>query len=239
MAKGRIFSLADMSNPMGANGEGDGGMAQERTERSLVPTRRDTCRLFLSGVLGNEPKETYLAVGNNYVLNFPLAVTGHFNAIHDWEKYKPAETMWMSCEVWNDEARAHQSNLYKGASISGVATLIFNKWTDKTTGEERKMTKVRFTNIMSAEEMAEMLGSSGIEDLSPSYGDDPSGSSFASEAPDSFDQTPPPSTPMRRPAEATNPAPVPRRPGTQTPRGELDWNDRPASNSRKGPTIPF
>jgi len=220
-------------------------------ERTTVPTRRDTCRLLVSGVVGSPPKETYLAVGNNFVLNFPLAVTGHFSAIHDWERYKPTETMWLSCEVWNDMARAHQENLYKGASVSGVATMIFNKWIDKTTGEERKMTKVRFTHLMSSEELADMVGSSGIEDMiGPAYEDDPSGSGFASESPAMSDQAMPPAPrvqPMKRPAMA---APQPQRTAPAPPpafRGELDVSNSnsnrpaPASRSRGGgdPTIPF
>ena len=185
---------------MGMDGS-DGGMGEggPAAERSTIPMRRDTCRLLVSGVVGGDPKETFLAIDNNYVLNFPLAVVGHFNAVHDWEKFKPTETMWLSCELWNDEARRHAANIYKGAPLSGIATLIFNKWTDKTTGEERKMFKARLTNVLTAEELAEMLGSSGIEDLvndsdsGAAYGEDPGGGSgFANDSPDMYDQAPPP-----------------------------------------------
>jgi len=107
--------------------------------------------------------------------------------------------------LWNDEARRHGANIYKGAPLSGIATLIFNKWTDKTTGEERKMFKARLTNVLTAEELAEMLGSSGIEDLvndsdsGAAYGEDPGGGSgFANDSPDMYDQAPPPPPPPRQ-----------------------------------------
>jgi len=221
--------------------------------------RRDTCRLLVSGVIGADPKETFLAIDNNFVLNFPLAVVGHFSAIHDWERYKPTETMWLSCEVWNDEARAHQSNMRKGAPLSGLATLIFNRWTDKVTNEERKMIKARFTNILSKEDLADMLGSSGIEDMSPSgnsgFADElPGGSGFANESPRDYDQSPPPAAlgppatkrvmrgPASRPAAAPAPAPY----ASSAAAAPVAPRPAPRRNSReldedlgRGPTIPF
>jgi hypothetical protein len=38
--------------------------------------------------------------------------------------------------------------------LNGLGTLIFNKWTDKATGEEKKQFKVRLLKVMSAEDMA-------------------------------------------------------------------------------------
>ena len=55
--------------------------------RNSVPVRRDVCQLLLSGVIGNDPKEAYLSNGH-YVVNFALTVIGHFEHIHEWEKYK-------------------------------------------------------------------------------------------------------------------------------------------------------
>jgi hypothetical protein len=36
---------------------------------------------------GTEPKEAYLS-NDHYVVNFALAVIGHFDFVHDWEKMK-------------------------------------------------------------------------------------------------------------------------------------------------------
>jgi len=156
--------------------------------------------------MGADPKEQYLSNGN-YVLNFPLAVVGHFDPVHSWEKFKHTETMWLSCEVWDNEAREHMEGMKKGAPLAGLAYLIYNKWTDKATGEERKQFKVRFSNILSKEELADMLGSSGVEDLAPlSSGDDgfASDSGFSNDFPAAGDQTaymePPPTQRMSRSA---------------------------------------
>jgi single-stranded DNA-binding protein len=114
--------------------------------------------MFVTGVVGTEPKETFLSNGH-YVLNFAVATVGHYFPVHEWEKFKPTETMWLSTEIWDDEAKAavEDGSLRKGAKIAGSGTLIFNKWTDKATGEERKMFKFRMLKLMEREEL-EQLG---------------------------------------------------------------------------------
>jgi hypothetical protein len=42
--------------------------------RSEVPSRFDYCKLFLSGVIGSDPKEIYLANGH-YALNFGVSLS--------------------------------------------------------------------------------------------------------------------------------------------------------------------
>ena len=204
LLSGRTTSLRRWMQQNGGDGGGEG---QPMVERSTTPARRDTCRLFLSGVIGTDPREQYLSNGN-YVLNFQLAVVGHFDPVHSWEKFKHTETMWLSCEVWDNEAREHMEDVKKGAPLAGLAYLIHNKWTDKATGEERKQIKVRFSNILSKEELADMLGSSGVEDIAPlsSGGDDgfASDSGFSNDFPAAGDQTafmePPPTQRMSRSA---------------------------------------
>ena len=61
--------------------------AENEMMKKIIPQRRDTCKLLISGVIGTEPKEAYLS-NNHYVINFALAVVGHFEPIHDWEKNK-------------------------------------------------------------------------------------------------------------------------------------------------------
>lgn len=56
-------------------------------QSNLSPKRKDTCKLLLSGIIGTEPKEAYLS-NNHYVINFALAVVGHYEHIHEWEKSK-------------------------------------------------------------------------------------------------------------------------------------------------------
>ena len=62
-------------------------ISDDQVSRSLIPKRKDTCKMFISGIIGTEPKEAYLN-NNHYVINFALAVTGHYDSLHDWEKAK-------------------------------------------------------------------------------------------------------------------------------------------------------
>ena len=166
LMKVNIERLSLRSSVAGNMAEGDGQVqyGNSHSERSKVPARRDTCKVFISGVIGTDPREAFLSNGH-YVMNFGLAVVGHFQPLHSWEEYKPTETMWTNIEVWDDVARAHQTKLTKGSPLSGLGTLILNKWTDKNTGEERKQLKVRLTNVLGNEEMQEMLGASGALDI--------------------------------------------------------------------------
>lgn len=62
--------------------------------------------------------------------------------------------MWINVEVWDRAAKESIQHFRKGASFNGLGTLIFNKWTDKGTGEERKQFKYRMQKLMTADEMA-------------------------------------------------------------------------------------
>lgn len=46
-----------------------------------------------------------------------------------------------------------------GAQLNGIGTMIFNKWVDKASGEERKQFKCRLLKIISAENMESLLDS--------------------------------------------------------------------------------
>ena len=128
----------------------------QQPPRSEIPSRYDHCSLILSGICGTEPKESFLSNGN-YVVNFALCVTGHFAPIHDWEKFKPTEAMWVSCEVWNNEAKEKLPMIRKGQPLGGLGTLIFNKWIDKGTGDEVKQFKARLYKVLSKEELQPFL----------------------------------------------------------------------------------
>jgi single-stranded DNA-binding protein len=75
------------------------------------------------------------------------------------------ETMWINVEVWDEVAKSNSQKFRKGAALHGLGTLIFSKWIDKTSGEERKQFKHRLLKILSAEEMTifDDLGSSDSE----------------------------------------------------------------------------
>ena len=120
-----------------------------QTERTTVPSRNDICRVFITGVIGTEPKEAYLANGH-YVINFAVAIVGHYDAFHEWEKYKPTETMWFSCEAWDNDAKLGLNDgiIRKGGKLAALGTLIQNKWVDKTTGDDRKNFKFRILKFL-------------------------------------------------------------------------------------------
>ena len=128
----------------------------QQPPRNEMPSRYDHCSLILSGICGTEPKESFLSNGN-YVVNFALCITGHFAPIHDWEKFKPTEAMWVSCEVWNNEAKEKLPMIRKGQPLGGLGTLIFNKWIDKSTGDEVKQFKARLYKVLSKEELQPFL----------------------------------------------------------------------------------
>lgn len=61
--------------------------------------------------------------------------------------------MWINVEVWDATAKDNLKLFRKGSALNGLGTLIFNKWIDKESGEERKMFKYRLLKLMSPEEM--------------------------------------------------------------------------------------
>lgn len=149
---------------MQMEGDSQGEDGIPRPERSLVPQRNDICRIYFSGIVGVEPKETYLKHGH-YVVNFAIATVGHFTAQHDWEKYKPTETTWLSCEIWDSVAKSAMADtVFKGAKVSGMGTLILNKWVDKQTGEDRRALKVRVLKFLSHDELEDIEIANGLPD---------------------------------------------------------------------------
>ena len=161
-----------------------------QTPRSAVPTRRDVCRLLLSGDIATDPRESYLSNGH-YVINFQLAVVGHYLPVHDWEKFKPTETMWISCEVWDEEAKQNHPILQKGSQIGGMGALILNKWVDKQSGEDRKMLKFRILQLMPVDDLKLISNSLGLEDEISMSAQDPfeDNSNFSRNFPPEVDQT--------------------------------------------------
>jgi single-stranded DNA-binding protein len=81
-----------------------------------------------------------------------IALVGHFKAAHPAEKFKPTETMWLSCEMWDDIARTNNQVTRRGARINAVGTLISSKWVDKNSGEERKQFRFRISKLVKDEE---------------------------------------------------------------------------------------
>ncbi len=98
----------------------------------------------------------------------------------------------MSMEMWDDLAKKNYANIKKGRPVRGLGYVIQNKWTDKDTGEERKMYKVRITKMMAAEDFDKV--SELFEDIDDSRNhmgpvSDFSDTGFSSTFPTNDDQT--------------------------------------------------
>lgn len=112
--------------------------------------------------------------------------------------------MWVSCEIWDDMASKYKASIYKGSQIKCVGYLISNKWTDKSTGEEKKQFRYRVTKLLSEKDFYDVANilevderSTGIvedsiafDDISRSRGD----SNFSSEFPNDSSQLQNPDT---------------------------------------------
>lgn len=158
----KTFLSSTFSGNYPQQGMQEDGMPSQ-IPRSSEPARRDVCQLLITGVVGTDPRENYLKNGH-YVLSFSVGVVGHFLPVHDWEKYKPTETMWVQVEVWDDEAQSAKLTISKGATIAGLGCLIHNKWVDKQTGEERKQFKLRLFKFMDPELIREISSSLVTDD---------------------------------------------------------------------------
>jgi single-stranded DNA-binding protein len=99
--------------------------------------------------------------------------------------------MWLPCEVFNDLARDNIELLKKGLRIHVMGTLLFNKWIDKSTGEDRKQFRFRiqrfipesqFLQISQILNTGERVTNSPPSSKFSSIGKQPSSKSFPSAA---------------------------------------------------------
>ena len=81
--RSNIFAFDELRSPDSQEAE----TFDNQPPKNVAPKRKDTCKMFISGIIGTEPKEAYLS-NNHYVINFALSVSGHYDYIHDWEKAK-------------------------------------------------------------------------------------------------------------------------------------------------------
>jgi single-stranded DNA-binding protein len=92
-----------------------------------------------------------------------LAIQGHIIPRHEEDIKRNSEPMWIRCEVWDEEARAHQRELKRGRPVNALGTLISNKWVDES-GEEKKQFAVRILKIFPLEQFKSLVGPlSGLE----------------------------------------------------------------------------
>jgi single-strand DNA-binding protein len=98
--------------------------------------------IFLVGRAGRDPEVRYFESGS-MVANLSLAVNG---------ETRDAETEWFNLEIWGKQAQVAADYVRKGKQLAIVGSTKTEKWTDRTTGEERKKQVVKVIRL-------ELLGS--------------------------------------------------------------------------------
>eukprot|EP00981_Chlorochromonas_danica_P006227 scaffold1310_cov219-Ochromonas_danica.AAC.2 len=163
-----------------------GRQSPSESAAAAVPPRHDHCKIFASGMVGVEPKETFLSNGH-YVLEFPDII--HHNMIgRDFDHVRPCgSTLNCGITLLNDMVKIsylflllllfyHRVNhcsdmsslaksIVKGQMIYGAGHLVQSKWTDKQTGEEKKKFRMRVTSILTKEDMEKLMELFDSEDL--------------------------------------------------------------------------
>lgn len=83
--------------------------------------------ITLVGRAGRDPEARYFESGT-MVANVSLAVNG---------RGRDAETVWFPLEIWGKTAQVAVDYVRKGSLIGVTGSVKMQKWTDRTTGEER------------------------------------------------------------------------------------------------------
>lgn len=78
----------------------------------------------------------------------------------------------MKTEIWDDLAKSSQGEIRKGATISGMGSLILNKWIDKTSGEEKKNYVLRVLKLIPSNQIKHLLESIDTSAVSDSSFED-------------------------------------------------------------------
>lgn len=83
-----------------------------------------------------------------------IAIQGHYKPLFESEKEKVKETVWLTCEIWDEKARESflSGYLQKGKYVRGVGNLIVSKWIDKNDGEEKSKNILRINKILLSDE---------------------------------------------------------------------------------------
>jgi len=98
--------------------------------------------ITLVGRAGRDPEVKYLESGN-VVANLTLAVN---------RRSRDDEPDWFNLEIWGKTAQVAADYVRKGSLIGIIGSLRIEKWTDRTTGEQRSKPVIRVDRL-------ELLGS--------------------------------------------------------------------------------
>jgi len=96
----------------------------------------------LVGRAGRDPEVRYFESGS-VVANLTLAVN---------RRSRDDEPDWFNLEIWGKQAQVAADYVRKGSLLGIIGSLKLDRWTDRTTGEERSKPVVRVDRL-------ELLGS--------------------------------------------------------------------------------
>lgn len=107
-------------------------------------------RVYLVGRVGKDPEIKYFESGKQ-VCNFTLAVNRRTS-----NRDEPPD--WFDLEVWGKTADVAKNYVRKGSQIGVIGLLKFDRWQDKTTGEDRQKPVIMVDQL-------ELLGSKKDQEL--------------------------------------------------------------------------
>jgi single-strand DNA-binding protein len=84
--------------------------------------------ITLVGRAGRDPEVKYFETGT-MVANLSLAVNG---------RGRDAEAEWFNLQIWGKQAQVAVDYVRKGSLIGVSGSVKTEKWTDRTTGEEKR-----------------------------------------------------------------------------------------------------
>ncbi len=96
-------------------------------------------RVNLVGRAGRDPETKYFDSGKQ-VCNFTLAVNRRTS-----NKDEPPD--WFDLEMWDKTADIAGKYVKKGSLVGITGSLVFDRWQDKTTGEERTKPVIRVDQL--------------------------------------------------------------------------------------------
>jgi single-strand DNA-binding protein len=108
----------------------------------------------LVGRAGRDPEVRYFESGS-VVANLTLAVN---------RRGRDEEPDWFNLEIWGKQAQVAADYVRKGSQLGIIGSFKLDRWTDRTTGEERSKPVVRVDRL-------ELLGSKRDAESSSAYGE--------------------------------------------------------------------
>lgn len=112
----------------------------------------------LVGRAGRDPEVKFIGSGENYqeVCNLTLAVD------RGRKKSDMSEPDWFNLEIWGKPAEIAGKYVKKGSLIGITGRLVFSRWQDKTSGDNRERPLIRVDNLY-------LLGSKRDEAAPPDF----------------------------------------------------------------------